>query len=814
MPPEKQGGRGRESDLLILYVTLNQPEAYTSIALKQMLETAARQYLKDHGTMTSGLRMMAEHLNGILLEHNLHGQQSGEPVIGLLSLVAMRDNVLYLAQSGPTHSLFISQDRVEDYSDPLTSGRGLGSASAVNLKYYQVEVSSGDVFVMAPYPSEAWTADALAGSSQLTLEHLRKRLLNQANPDLQAVVVKFQPGPGQVHLLRPRGAAAQAPASAAAVAPEVAAPAPAVEVPPTPLPASPEVPPAVPEATVEIKKEAASQESAQAVSQPQGAAEAPESTLPTPAATTPADVQEAAAAVPLPEKPAGAEAATEAPPNPPPPAGQPLTRSARIRLGRSQGAAPLSTAAPALQAAEDPIGRPAPAPAPARPKPAPRRSGEGKKHLAGAWLEWRAFFARIGTGWRKLTGRLLPARARPAPALPLSSMLFIAIAVPVVVVTVMVVYYLQIGRGDQRKVFYSQALEYAAAAVSQTENTLPRNDWIQALQWLDKTEAISVSDDSRALRKKVQEGLDLSEGILRLDFKPVIRYELTSGARITRLVASSTDIYMLDASQGRVLRLFLTGSGYELDKQFKCGPGPSGSLQVGSLVDMVILPPNAKKATVLAMDANGVMLYCIPGTTPLSTMLTPPDAGWGKAVALALSSDNLLVLDVLSNAVWVYNGQDVEFADPPHLFFDQNTPSLTNVIDLAYYGDDLYLLREDGTITKCTLSNVAFAPTRCDDPAKYGDPRPGRDPSPSQFSDATFSQIVATQPPDPSIYMLDTQGGGIYHFSLLLNFQSQIRGSTASDIKLPQAAPTAFAITPTRLAVLAFGNQVFYGQLP
>jgi len=393
-------------------------------------------------------------------------------------------------------------------------------------------------------------------------------------------------------------------------------------------------------------------------------------------------------------------------------------------------------------------------------------------------------------------------------------MLFIAIAVPAIVVTVILVFYSQYRNTDERKSYINQALEFAAAAVQQQDPTLQRNDWEQALQWLAKAEAIGVGDDTRGLHSRIQQGLDAIDGIVRLDYKPVIQYDLPTGTKITRLAATSSDIYLLDSSQGRVMRLFLTGTGYALDKQFKCGPGPSGSLQVSSLVDFVILPPNTRNATVLAMDSGGILLYCVPGTPPYSTILPPPDAGWGKTVAIALNSDTLLVLDVLSNAVWIYDGKNVEFADPPHLFFDKVTPSLSNVIDLAFYGDDLYLLREDGQMTQCTLSTAAFAPTRCKDPANYGDTRTGHEANPLQFPDASFSQVIATQPPDPSLYMLDTQGPGIYHFSLLLNFQRQLRASTTGSTRMPNGSPTAFTITPTRQAVLAFGNQVYYAQLP
>jgi hypothetical protein len=207
-------------------------------------------------------------------------------------------------------------------------------------------------------------------------------------------------------------------------------------------------------------------------------------------------------------------------------------------------------------------------------------------------------------------------------------------------------------------------------------------------------------------------------------------------------------------------------------------------------------------------------LYCIPGQDPISSALVPPDAGWGKPFGIAFSADILFVLDVTSNAVWVYSGKDTVFADAPSLFFDKVTPSLADVIDLAFYGDDLYLLRSSGEITLCTLSNVAFAPNRCKDPAPFGDPRPSHDPAPLKFADAIFTQILTTQPPDPSLYLLDTQGQGVYHFSLLMNFQRQVRPSTTTGVHPPRQAPTAFTVSPTRQVVLAYDNQVYYGILP
>ena len=817
--PEKAGAHGREGDLLILYISPDKPGSFTSLGLKSMLQTAVDLYRKSHGTVTNGLRLMADHLNGVLLERNLRGPAGSEPVLAMLNLVSIRDDILYIAQSGPTHSLFINTDLVQDYSDPLTSGRGLGSTSALNLKYYQVEAKAGDVYVMAPKPPEAWTMETLAGSSLITLEHLRKRLLNQADPDLEAVVVKFQSGPGLVHVLRPRTAQVQPVAPAAQ--PLAPAPQPAGPVPPSSSPVAAATLPAP-----------APTPPAQVMPQPQAAIPFPTPEAPTIPISAPVEAR----GEPVPP-PAIEPAAAPVYPMPAIDPSKPLTRADRLRLERARaaaapGAGPRTTS-PALEtnapsAATPPVGPSAAAPhaleitapsAPAlpplptarparRPQAAPRRPGVGRKRLAGAWLAWKSFWQKLGTGWRKFFSRLAPVKANQTPAMSPAAMLFVAIAVPLVVVAVAVTFYLQTGRAAQRTAYYRQSLEFVAAAVQQTDITMQRNDWAQAMGWLDKADAISVTDESRTLRRRIEMGLDTADGIVRLDFKPLIRYDLPSGTKISHMVASSSDIYLLDSSQGRILRLFLTGTGYELDKLFKCGPGANTQApQVGALVDMVILPPNAQKATVMAMDGNGVLMYCIPGQDAVSKALVAPDAGWAKPQALAFSSDTLFVLDVSNNAVWVYNGVDTIFKDAPALFFGKDTPSLADVIDLAFYGEDLYLLRASGALTLCTES-------RCKDPAPFGDPRPLHEPSPTTFGDATFTQILTTQPPDPSLYLLDTMGQGVYHFSLLMNFQRQIRPTTTTDVHPPRQAPTAFTVSPTRQVVLAYGNQVYYGLLP
>jgi hypothetical protein len=59
-------------------------------------------------------------------------------------------------------------------------------------------------------------------------------------------------------------------------------------------------------------------------------------------------------------------------------------------------------------------------------------------------------------------------------------------------------------------------------------------------------------------------------------------------------------------------------------------------------------------AGVVALDADGTLLYCAPGQTPASSQLTPPDTGFGRIDAIAVTNEVLFVLDPKANAVWLY----------------------------------------------------------------------------------------------------------------------------------------------------------------
>jgi hypothetical protein len=120
------------------------------------------------------------------------------------------------------------------------------------------------------------------------------------------------------------------------------------------------------------------------------------------------------------------------------------------------------------------------------------------------------------------------------------------------------------------------------------------------------------------------------------------------------------------------------------------------------------------------------------------------------------------------------------------------------------------LLHQDGTLTLCGYSDFQGVPTRCAAP-RYVDFRPGRENMPLT-PPAPFIQVQNTQPPDPSLFLLEGRTQAIYHFSLRnLSFQHQYTPLET----LPGGSASAFLIDNIkRYVYLAVGAQVYYGILP
>lgn len=397
--------------------------------------------------------------------------------------------------------------------------------------------------------------------------------------------------------------------------------------------------------------------------------------------------------------------------------------------------------------------------------------------------------------------------------IPSSIMAIIAILVPFIVVAIASAIYLRQGRVSEFEGYYMLAQQSATYAQSQSDPLTQRTAWITVLKYLDQAEQVGQSQETQTLRAKAQTALDQLDFIQRIDFMPALTEGLASDAQIVKMIATENELFMLDATSGVVWRAETAARGYVLHPETSCGPGING-LAIGKLIGFSVEKRvNEVNSVIRAADAKGNVVICQSNQSPRVEKLTPPDTGMGNLSGFLIERGNFYVLDPQKNAVWIYWGGKA--SQKPELFFSQDIPTMKNILDFAVYQDDLYMLYQDGHLVQCAYN--AVTPTRCNDPQPYKDSRPGRE-NQTLKTDTPFNRVFASQPPDPALYFLEPDSAAIYQFSLRsLAFHVQYRQnplSTYTTLPRGQSA-SAFAIsTDHHLALLAYGNQVYYGSLP
>jgi hypothetical protein len=776
--PPRRAARGREADSLIIYLSMAGNSPLSPEAHSQLLQQLAQKFYKTAGSLTSAMRTVADALNLYLLDRNLRSTSVGRQGIGQLIIVALRADTIYIAQCGNVHAFLVTPKETQDLYDPQSSGRGLGLSRTTPMRYLQTKLNPEDFLIIATQAPPGWISAPLKHPQPQGIEVFRRQLLDTDTQDFNAVILQAQAGTGKLKILKRK-----------------------VEAPATVHPAS---------TSQSVEPET--------LGQPTEDKRPGIPSISTPSAGTASQFNEdkklgvpSSSSVPM---TMGDEAQT-------PPPGKLETLPVQAQASQSQGgsgAVAAQQGIPAREASKPADSTPKPIPGQTQPKPESTTSQSNplQKHLASFRIILAAIGATILRTVRNVMAllsrallRLLKNLLPDADVLRLSPsmMIVIALAIPLILATIGGMVYLQRGRAQQQEVLLKQAEEDSAYAVTLTNPLEQHLAWQTVLGDIDKAEYYAITSQSQALRATAIENLDNLDAVKRLDYQQAIVGGLDPGVRITQMVATTTDLYMLNAEQGSVIRAIMTGRGYEIDPNFQCGP-TYGPVDVGPLVDIVELPPvSFVDASLLAMDSNGNLLYCVVGSQPYSAAMAPPNAGFGEPIAMTLDRSDLYILDPKVNAVWIY--WNLEVSQQPRLYFGNDIPKMDDVIDLAVYNADLYLLHADGHITKCTYSGLAESPTRCDDPYPYSDNRPGKIHGPT-IEDTVFSHIYFFSFPDRSIYLLDPQNQAIFYFSVLLNLQSQYQPKEP----LADGDATAFAISPNRTAFLAIGNNIYYAAMP
>ncbi len=414
--------------------------------------------------------------------------------------------------------------------------------------------------------------------------------------------------------------------------------------------------------------------------------------------------------------------------------------------------------------------------------------------------------------------KLLPGLVDEPVKLNKPVLIFIALAIPLLFALIAGSVYITKGKAREFDASLIQAQQYLIQAEGTVNDEPSRLASLQqAMFWLEKASEYGDSETLDSLSIQVRSSLDQLQGIKRLELTPLFNGDLARNAKITQMVATNSDVYLLDETSGTVKRYYLSGNEYVPDSGFDCGYDPANILSpISRLVDMVPAPPgNSFRAAVMVIDGAGVIEYCIPGETGITGTLIPPDAGWVSLKAISLFQGYLYILDTGGNAVYRYAGSGIQFDAKPSLFFDNQIPALATAFDIEVNGYELYILRTNGEMVECTYSPLKdYKLTECIDPAPYGDMRTGAVAQPISFPETNFVQLKMTPSPDSSLYILDAKTKAVYHFSLQRNLQKIMHSILRDGEDISRLTPTALAISSGRIAFVAFENKVYFSPLP
>lgn len=761
--PPRRAARSRDGDRLIVYLQLEGNAVLSSAQCRQAASQAAVAFYATPGTITAALRAATESIHRPLHALNLSAPTPGRYASGLLALAALRGYQLTLLLSGPLQGFLITDAGVVRISDSL-SGKGVGLNEAPPYFFSQHTLQPNDRLLICSKVPPAWES-ALQDASPASLEATRRRLMAGLTDDLSAVLIQATEGQGVLTVLRQASDEKSAPAALPAV-----------------------------EAQEESQPEA-----------PATVAAAAEASSPPEVSGTPEDEVEEDQPSAMPAQPSAYAIPAERRDYPEVPE-QDLRPDADV-LASLPRARSMESMAADRQARGSHRLRPE---RPQRTGPS-ERTRRAAKTAAGAMQAGREAASGIAEGLRHFMPRLLPGADQSPWAFSTPALLFIAVLVPLVVVTVASAAYFRYGRSVQYEQYLVQAQDAESQALTLTDALAQREAWQRELFYLDKAESYSQTSDTRSLRAKAQQHLDQLQGIVRLQFQPVLSTGV--GAQVGRMAASDNDLYLLDAQRGAILHVALLNNGFRLDTAFNCAPGAYGAVTVGPLVDLYALPLiNSLNATVVGLDAVGNLLYCAPDQVAQAVPLPPPDTNWGRIKAFTLDAGNMYVLDSQAHAVWVYVGKDGTYVDRPYFFFGGQIPELDDAIDLAVNGDDLYILHSDGHLSTCSYSRIQNVPTRCVDPAALVNPFPAyRDMD--LFSEAHFTQMMFTPAPDSALLILDADSQGVFRFTpRALQLDSQLRPQAGADNPLPLGAVGAMTVSPSHVLYFALQDKLYFAS--
>ncbi|NSW52683.1 MAG: hypothetical protein HPY85_09285 [Anaerolineae bacterium] len=802
----KRCQRARKADRLLLWLTVViGQERLPREELVQWLKEAARIYFNARGSITAGLRECANALNARFLERGKDSRVGAK-----LNMAVLRGEDFYFGHAGAVYTFLLQENGMTPFFNTASHAQVLGYVDQVQPQFFQSRPRLGDVLLFSPAPAQGWNRQTLTFEKRPSLQSVRRRLLSNTTGDFESLVLQIQAGDkGEFHRMKLASADRTAEAQASA---------PINVLQSTPAQVKPAVAAAKPDDSQ--SPPAAVETRAQAAAARRASRELRQET-PSPAV----DGQPVTTALPTDQTPStgAADAPVEQPWN----RGQvpkPVMEGAitgAVYVGRKPARRVLPALpdadAEAKPAAEAPVAPREPRPSLLERLPLPNVDAL-KRRFAAAWLKLRKIDPNEGVVVVSKEDAAAEPTTPPAQVeqtdeekervklpMPPRVLLFIAIAVPLIVAAVAGTVFFQRGIMERYTAYYDQAHAITYQAMTERDSALRKEKLLNAAAYLDEAEKYRRTEQSESLREEINTALDDAAGVVRVPLFDSVGSRLKPEINLTQLLLSNDhDLFALDSSNGQVLHFIYEDAVFQLDTSFNCGGGTN------PIIDIALLPPgNEYGAHLLGIDNAGGITYCTIDAPPRPQKLSTPIFGWVQISGMVLEREKLYMLDSGMRAVWEYYGEDQKFLDAePYLFFSQDAPlDLSQVKAMDVYSDTMAFVQTDDQVMTCVVNAIDAAHREC----FYLNPIDTAGAA-IDVEAVDWIGIHALDYP-PSYYLMDQEQQTLYQFSVQMKLNKSFRFYASEGERLPNEAVTAFTVTERQWVLVAYGNQIFLGQL-
>lgn len=780
----RKATRTRAEDIIIFRFTSMRhlvPDEMKTI--DEMVNSSCEFFYKTKGPITTAAKKAVDYFNEKLSNFNSKAP-SKKVILGTIHFLILNKDNLYVLHAGGATTFLLSKNKIEKFEDRSHGMEGIGVSKTVRTNFYHSKLGLNDRILITTKPPLTWTKEALFDNQRLTISYLRRTLIRISENGFEAVIVQIRNGTGNVHQLKLDSTINTANLDEEKNSKEI----------------------------IDEQKSSLSfsddEEVIQEINQMEFVEKFDFKDFP----------KETNIQQPLPDF---------------------LVQDFNDdnNLHEIEVDEPINDDINPSEKFEDQgfylsgekVDLPSNSESISTPKSDHKK--ERNKTFAILLLRTRLLFQKINARIEETKSKsksMLIKGVRSTKIsstlendqLSSSSMLMIAILVAIIVSAIGITVYFQSGVGSQQRELIANANLLVSDALSETVQSNKILLYEEALRLVIESEDYGKSQDITEFKVFIQKELDSLKGINRIPVQVTILGGLDRRISISRMVINNSgDLFALDSGTGRVIRMIATRSDYVVDTSFVCGPGRHNDVVVDSLIDIEVVNfANNLNTSVMGIDGRGNLILCRPGDNPVGIQLKRADLNWGEIKALAFNGFSLYVLDTgeISRDIYRYPVSDYAFDQIPESIFSTNIPeNLSEVIDISVNQEELFFVHTNGELTRCNLLGGRSS-SSCEKNIGYGVIVDGVSrENVDNITGSQFSQIYLTLPPDPSIYFMDNMSGSIYHFSMALNLQQQIKPNMSNVPMYTEEKPlTAFAVSPNGIIQFAYENLIYYGYLP